>query len=126
MVAGSLVFEPGAVAALDFRWGIAAWSGWAFLVFFGSLLAYTFYMVLVRDWGASRAGTYAFVSPVIAVVLGMLVLDETVGASDVAGMAVMLLASWLALRGGTATRTDAMPAPLQPRGRFAWSSIKDA
>jgi drug/metabolite transporter (DMT)-like permease len=127
MVAGSLLVEPGAMAALNGRWGIAAWSGWAFLVFFGSLLAYTFYMVLVRDWGASRAGTYAFVSPVIAVLLGVLLLDEIVRTSDVVGMAVMLAASWLALRAGTATRADTVPArPLQPRGRSAWNSIKDA
>jgi drug/metabolite transporter (DMT)-like permease len=99
MVAASLLSEPGATSALDGRWGWAAWGGWAFLGLFGSLLAYTCYMVLVRDWGASRAGTYAFVSPVIAVVLGVAVLGEEVRASDVIGIAVMLLASWQALRG---------------------------
>ena len=86
------------VAALDGRWGWAAWSGWAFLVLFGSLLAYTYYMVLVRDWGASRAGTYAFISPVIAVALGVAILGEEVRISDMIGMAVMLLAAWQALR----------------------------
>ena len=57
------------------------------------------YFVLVRDWGASRAGTYAFVSPVIAVLLGVAVYGESVGVLDAAGMALMLAAAALAMRG---------------------------
>jgi drug/metabolite transporter (DMT)-like permease len=62
------------------------------------LLAYTTFLRLVREWGASRAGSYAFVSPVIAVLLGVLVFNETVTSMDVLGMAVMLAGAWLALR----------------------------
>jgi drug/metabolite transporter (DMT)-like permease len=98
LLAGSLPLEPGAVEALDLRWGAAAWAGWAFLVLFGSLCAYTIYMRLLRDWGPSRAGTYAFVSPVLAALMGMAAFGETLGASDALGMAVMLGAAWLALR----------------------------
>src|SRR6185312_10056715 len=42
----------------------------------GSLLSTTMYFLLVRDWGASRPGTYAFVSPVIAVVFGCTLFGE--------------------------------------------------
>jgi drug/metabolite transporter (DMT)-like permease len=127
MVVGSLLFEPGAVAALDGRWGVAAWGGWAFLVLFGSLVAYTFYLVLVRDWGASRAGTYAFVSPVIAVVLGMLVLGEDIHAPDVVGMAIMLLASWLALREAhpTPAKAPISAQSFQQTEGPAWSTTRD-
>jgi len=31
---------------------------------------------LVRDWGASRPGTYALISPVIVVVIGCALFDE--------------------------------------------------
>jgi drug/metabolite transporter (DMT)-like permease len=97
LLALSFAFEPGATRALRFDWGLAAWSGWLFLVFAGSLVGYSVYMRLLRDIGASRAGTYAFVSPVIAVLLGVAVHGETVGVIDVVGMLIMLGAAWLAM-----------------------------
>jgi drug/metabolite transporter (DMT)-like permease len=98
VTAGAVAFEPGAAAALDGRWGAAAWASWAFLVLFGSLLAHVIYLRLVREWGASRAGAYAFVSPVVAVLLGALVYGERPGAWEAAGTAIMLSAAYSALR----------------------------
>jgi len=98
LLAGSLLFEPGVGDALDFDWGVAAWAGWLFLLLPGSLGATIIYFVLVRDWGASRAGTYAFVSPVIAVLLGVAVYGEAVGVLDALGMALMLGAAALVIR----------------------------
>jgi drug/metabolite transporter (DMT)-like permease len=94
----SLLFEPGAWQAMSFNWGAAAWASWLFLLLPGSLGATVVYFLLVRDWGASRTGTYAFVSPVIAVALGMLVLGEEVHINDAIGMALMLGAAGLILR----------------------------
>jgi drug/metabolite transporter (DMT)-like permease len=94
----AVLFEPGAVAALRFDWGPAAWAGWLFLALPASLGATTLYFLLVRDWGASRGGTYAFVSPVIAVLLGIVVFGERLQLMDAAGMTLMLLAAGLALR----------------------------
>ena len=96
--AGALAFEPGARRALSAHWSAATWAGWLFLVLFGSLVAYTAYLHVVRLWGTGRAGAYAFVSPIVAVVLGVLVFGETVSVSDAAGMAVMLAGAWLTLR----------------------------
>jgi drug/metabolite transporter (DMT)-like permease len=56
------------------------------------------YYFLVRDWGAGRAGTYAFVSPVIAVIAGMVLLGEPIGGFEALGMATMLVGAALALR----------------------------
>ena len=98
MVAGALAVEPGARQAIDGRWGVAAWAGWVFLVLCGSLMAYTIFLHLIREWGASRAGSYAFVSPIIAVVLGVLVFGEAVTWSDEVGMATMLAGAWFTLR----------------------------
>lgn len=98
LVAGALAFEPGARAALSGAWGRPAWAGWGFLVLFGSLVAYTAYLRLVRDWGPTRAGSYAFVSPVIAVFLGVAVLGETVTLPDAIGMGIMLAGAILVLR----------------------------
>jgi drug/metabolite transporter (DMT)-like permease len=94
----SLIFEPGAWAALAGNWGWAAWLSWLFLLLPGSLGATVIYFLLVRDWGASRTGTYAFVSPVVAVLLGVVVLGEQVHVTDAIGMALMLAAAALVLR----------------------------
>jgi drug/metabolite transporter (DMT)-like permease len=95
---GALAMEPGAVAAAQFNWTAAAWSGWLFLVLFGSLVAFTTYMRLIAVWGPARAGSYAYVSPIIAVLLGVLVLGEHVGLRDGVGMALLLLAAFCSLR----------------------------
>ncbi len=90
LVSLAAAFEPGAVKALHGAWGYQAWLGWLFLVLFGSLVAYTIYLRLLRDWGPVRAGSYAFVSPIIAVLVGITVLGERVSVLDVLGMGAML------------------------------------
>ncbi|MDX3809118.1 MAG: EamA family transporter, partial [Bosea sp. (in: a-proteobacteria)] len=53
---------------------------------------------LLRDWGAFRAGLYAFVSPAIAVGVGVAVLDEPFGLSEAIGAVLMFGAAAIALR----------------------------
>ena len=105
----AVAFEPGAVTAIRGAWGYQAWLGWLFLVLFGSLVAYTIYLRLLRDWGPVRAGSYAFVSPVIAVLVGIVVLGERVTLLDVLGMVAMLAGAWLCvpvLDGNTKSAAD--------------------
>ncbi len=94
----SLLFEPGVGQAMTFHWGAAAWAGWLFMVIAGSLGATIIYFFLVRDWGPGRTGSYAFVSPVIAILLGMLIYGERLDAIEVAGMVLMLAGAGVALR----------------------------
>ncbi len=98
LLAVSLSVEPGAWAALDLRWGLTPWLAWLFLVGPAALGASTVFLVLVRDWGASKAGSYAFVSPIVAVLLGLFVSGEALHPVDAVGMALMLGAAWVALR----------------------------
>ncbi len=56
------------------------------------------YFLLVRDWGASRTGSYAFVSPVMAVVIGTTLFGERLDIGDVVGMLLMLGAAAIVLR----------------------------
>jgi drug/metabolite transporter (DMT)-like permease len=91
-------------------------ASWLFLVLFGSLAAFTIYLRLVRDWGASQAGLYAFVSPAIAVAVGVLISGERVRATELLGMLIMLAATWFALSRPTASlaatpRPKSRPAP---------------
>lgn len=67
------------------------------IVIGGSLIAFSIFLWLVRDWGAFRAGMYAFVSPVIAVAIGVIYAHEPFGWAEASGMCIMLAATALAL-----------------------------
>jgi drug/metabolite transporter (DMT)-like permease len=104
LLASSLIFEPGAWDALAFDWGWKAWVAWLYLLVPGALISTTMYFLLVRDWGASKTGTYAFISPVIAVIVGCTWFDEKLDWGDLVGMVLMLGAAGLALRSASSTR----------------------
>ena len=100
----SLAFEPRAHEGLQVQhWSWAIWLSWAYLFLLGTVIAATIFLVLVREWGPSRAGSYAFVSPGIAVFLGWLVFDERFGVVEGIGMLIMLAATYLAIKRPEAT-----------------------
>jgi drug/metabolite transporter (DMT)-like permease len=101
----SLLLEPGALGTLGALADPAVLTSFLFLVLFGSLAGYTIYLRLLRDWGAARVGMYAFVTPVVAVIAGVLFFGERFGLLELAGMAVLLIATSLALH-----RSGANPA----------------
>jgi drug/metabolite transporter (DMT)-like permease len=100
LLIASLVLEPGAWQGLNLEWGWPAWLAWLYLLVPGALLSTTMYFMLVRDWGASKTGTYAFISPVIAVFVGCTWFGEKLDWGDIVGMTLMLGAAGLALRPG--------------------------
>jgi drug/metabolite transporter (DMT)-like permease len=64
----------------------------AYLVVFGSILGFSAYLYALRHASATIVGTYAYVNPVIAVLLGWLLLHEPVGGRTFLAMAVILTA----------------------------------
>jgi drug/metabolite transporter (DMT)-like permease len=62
----------------------------AYLVFIGSLVAYTAYVWLLQHAPISKVATYAYVNPVIAIFLGWSILSEDVTATTLAGAAVIV------------------------------------
>jgi drug/metabolite transporter (DMT)-like permease len=98
LLTASLLLEPGAWAAMELDWGWPAFAAWLYLLIPGALLSTTMYFLLVQEWGASKPGTYAFVSPVIAVTIGATLFGEKLDWGDLVGMILMLGAAWLALR----------------------------
>jgi len=62
----------------------------AYLVVFGSIIGYTAYAYALRHASATIVGTYAYVNPVVAVLLGWLILDEAVTLRTFAAMALIL------------------------------------
>jgi len=77
----------------------AGWMALLYLVVFGSIIGYSAYLYLLSHVSPSAATSYAYVNPVIAVLLGMGLLNEHVGVHEWAGMAVIISAvGLLALR----------------------------
>ena len=68
-----------------------AWLAWAYLVVFGSILAFTAYVTALKTLPINIVMTYTYVNPVIAVLLGWLILDEQVTWWTFGGMAFVLL-----------------------------------
>ena len=67
-----------------------AWGGFFFLLVFGSLLAFTSFLLALRLLPTRVVFTYAYVNPVLAVLLGWAVLGEQVDAWTVGGAALVL------------------------------------
>ena len=61
-----------------------------YLVVFGSIVGYTAYTYALHHASATLVGTYAYVNPLIAVLLGALVLGEHVGVRTLLAMALIL------------------------------------
>ena len=53
-----------------------SWAGLAYLIVMGSLVAFSAYVWLLKNASPSLVSTYAYVNPVIAVLLGVTILDE--------------------------------------------------
>jgi drug/metabolite transporter (DMT)-like permease len=79
----------------------------AYLALFGSLLAFSAYSLLLRHTRPMVATSYAFVNPVIAVVLGTAFGHEEVGAANLVGSLLVLSAVVL----GAAARSAAVRRP---------------
>ena len=82
--------EPGRADLSTFS--TASLLAMAYLVVFGSLVAFSAYTWLLQHAPVSVVATYAYVNPVVAVLLGALVLSEVVTPSMLIGAAIILAA----------------------------------
>ncbi len=67
----------------------------AYLVISGSLVGFSAYVFLLKNVRASKVATYAYVNPVVAVLLGWLLGGETLTAHSLTAAAVILFAVWI-------------------------------
>jgi len=61
-----------------------------YLVVFGSIIGYSCYIYALQVWPAARVGTYAYVNPVVALILGVIILNEPVNLTIVASLVIIL------------------------------------
>jgi drug/metabolite transporter (DMT)-like permease len=106
MLLGGLAITLAGVAAGEHVGHVSGDSAWgfAFLVLIGSMVAYTAYAWLLRNVRVSKVATYAYVNPAVAIVLGWLVLDETITALTLIGAAVIIASVALVVRAEAPTR----------------------
>jgi drug/metabolite transporter (DMT)-like permease len=69
----------------------ASWAGLAYLVFAGSVVAFTAYVWLLDHVRAPLVATFTFVNPIIAVGLGWAALGERLTAPMLAGFALVVV-----------------------------------
>jgi drug/metabolite transporter (DMT)-like permease len=67
-----------------------AWIAEAYLVIFGSIIGFSAYVWLLQVRPATQVSTYAYVNPVVAVLLGTWLGGEVLGAHEVLGLVVIL------------------------------------
>jgi drug/metabolite transporter (DMT)-like permease len=104
MIAGGVMLLPVAAVTGEFNTfdpaavSLESWLGLAYLIVFGSIVAYSAYTWLLREVPISVAGTYAYVNPVVAVLLGTLVLGEPLTWQTLVGGGIILAAVALIVR----------------------------
>jgi drug/metabolite transporter (DMT)-like permease len=109
LVVGALRGESLDVAGVS----RASLVAWCYLVVLGSVVAFTAFSWLLTVAPVSQVSTYAYVNPVVAVLLGALVAGEAVGPATLVGGAVTVLAVALVVLEEGRRRRDAAP-PASP------------
>jgi len=115
LVLATLVLAP--VAALTTPSAVPSADAIASVVVLGlgcTALGLVLFFVLITEAGPSRASVITYINPVVAVTLGVIFLDERLGAGAAVGLPLILIGSWLATMGARraprATRGELRPS----------------
>lgn len=97
VTAGAVMVVVGAIAGEFGRLHVGDFSaksiaGFVWLVTAGSLVAFTAYVWLLKNAPISKVSTYAYVNPVVAILLGWLLLNEAITGTILVG-ATLIVAS---------------------------------
>lgn len=100
---GAVLMLISLVLGEQFSWSPEprAAAAWVYLVVFGSLIAFSAYLYLLGHASPAMATSYAFVNPVIALLLGVALANEAVTAGEWLACGVILLGVFLIFRGKT-------------------------
>ena len=92
-----------------FHFNAASAGSLAYLITGGSLLGYTGFIYLIEHVPVAKVSSYAYVNPVVAVLLGIFLLHERPQRAEFAGMAAILLAVFLLTTSRVKTRGSQNP-----------------
>ncbi len=85
--------------------GLSAWLAWGYLVVFGSVIAFTSYVITLRLLPISIAMTYAYVNPLLALFLGWLLLGEPIMMRTMLGAGLVIVGVFAVFKVKRATKT---------------------
>lgn len=107
MVVNSIVFAPLAY----FTWPTGpiptvAWGSVLILGLLCSAIAFIIFFALIAEVGPSRGTLITYINPVVAVILGIVVLSEPITLGLIIGFPLILLGSWLATRSAQALESE--------------------
>jgi drug/metabolite transporter (DMT)-like permease len=97
MLAGGILLAVLAVVTGEFRGfqieavSRTAWFALAYLIVAGSIVGFTAYVWLIHHESPTKVGTYAYVNPVVAVIVGYFLGGETVGPRTLLGTLLVLV-----------------------------------
>jgi drug/metabolite transporter (DMT)-like permease len=118
MAAGGLALLVGALAVGEWRdlggeaFALDSVAAWGYLVVMGSLVGFTAYAWLLRVAPISLVVTHQYVNPLVAIALGMLLLDERPSPWTLGGALLVIGAVYVAVRAESASaRRPATAAP---------------
>jgi drug/metabolite transporter (DMT)-like permease len=103
-------------------WGaipMEAWLAVAYLAVFGSCIAFSAFAWLNRHAPPDLTSTYAYVNPVVAIILGYLLLREPITGWTIAGSILIVLSVGLVIRGGKRKAARGLPPVRPDRSRLA-------
>lgn len=95
---------------------VRALIAWGYLVVVGSLIAFSAYMYVLSKAPPAIASSYAYVNPVIAVLLGVWLANDTIGMREFLSMAIIL--------GSVLMLTVARKQPTQPASSFTDTDLE--
>ena len=115
LVLGAATGEVGDVDPAAFS--LESVAAWLYLAVVGSLVGFTAYAWLLRNAPISKVVTHQYVNPVVAIILGALLLDERLTASVAVGAALIVGSVFVVVRQEgkpePAPAPDAEPADLR-------------
>jgi drug/metabolite transporter (DMT)-like permease len=76
----------------------ASWYALLYLIFFGSLLAYSAYVFAISKLPPTLVSIYAYINPIVAVLLGWMLLQEKMNVNMILGTVITLTGVWLVNR----------------------------
>jgi len=97
MLAGGVLLVIAAFVFDDFRgfqpWKVPpkVWLSLAYLIVFGSIIAFTAYVWLIHHESPTKVGTYGYVNPVVAVLVGYFFGGEALGLRTILGTLLVLV-----------------------------------
>ena len=97
MLAGGILLALTAALLGEFRGfniravSRGAWYALAYLIVAGSIVGFTAYVWLIHHESPTKVGTYAYVNPVVAVIVGYFLGGETVGPRTLVGTLLVLV-----------------------------------